>query len=300
MKIEQLEYMVEIAKTGSLSKAAANLNITLSAVSQSISNLESELGILLFHRSHLGATPTPEGLIILKKAYHAMSILQEIKMDALNFSEPQFKEISVSSIPGLMPLALNTIKSIKRDYPQTQIIMAEKNMAEITEDIRQQKVDIGLTILFDDYLFENKQFLTGRLFDSKLVLVVSRKSFLARYKSISIDELLKLPLVIHKTEILQRMLGLLTNEFGPLNILFYTNHSSTIQRLVHEDFAATIAMDIPFRHNSSIINKEFTCIEIEFSRWRPLPVGWVCSKDKLISEPAKIFLARLEEDFSKS
>ncbi|MFP7296326.1 LysR family transcriptional regulator [Neobacillus niacini] len=300
MKVEQLEYVVEVAKAGSLSKAANNLNVTLSAVSQSISNLESELGVILFQRSHQGATPTPEGKLILKKAYHALNILQEIKMDALNFSESQLKEISVASIPGLMPLTLNTIKSIKQDYPQTQIKWSEKNMSEINEDIRQQKVDIGLMILFEEFLLENNQFLTGHLLDSKLVLVVSRKSFLAQYKSISIEELLKLPLVIHKNEILQRFLDLFTSLYGPLNILFYTDHSSTILKLVSEEFASTIAMDISFTHDSSPLKEEFTCIEIDVSCWKPFYIGWVCSKDKLISESSKLFLTRLKEDLLNS
>lgn len=47
MNLEQLEYIVETAKTGSLTKAAQNCNVTLSAVSQAVSSLEAEFGFSL-------------------------------------------------------------------------------------------------------------------------------------------------------------------------------------------------------------------------------------------------------------
>ena len=59
MNLEQLEYIVETAKTGSLTKATQNCNVTLSAVSQAVSSLEAEFGFSLFTRSRLGAVPQP-------------------------------------------------------------------------------------------------------------------------------------------------------------------------------------------------------------------------------------------------
>lgn len=43
LNLEQLEYVVEVAKTGSLSKAAQHYYVSLSAVSQAISILEAEM-----------------------------------------------------------------------------------------------------------------------------------------------------------------------------------------------------------------------------------------------------------------
>lgn len=78
MNLEQLEYIVQVAKTGSFTKAAEHSHVTLSAISQSISMLESELGVSLFHRSRgLGAVPTPEGRALIVKAHEALVALQE-------------------------------------------------------------------------------------------------------------------------------------------------------------------------------------------------------------------------------
>ncbi|MET1167878.1 LysR family transcriptional regulator, partial [Bacillus velezensis] len=50
MNLEQLEYVVEIAKTKSFSAASEHLHVTQSAISQSVHRLEKELGIILFER----------------------------------------------------------------------------------------------------------------------------------------------------------------------------------------------------------------------------------------------------------
>lgn len=78
MNIEQLLYIVEVAKYSSLSIAAQNLHVTQSNISQSITNLEKELGIKVLKRSRgHGAVPTDEGRIILKLAYEVQKNLRK-------------------------------------------------------------------------------------------------------------------------------------------------------------------------------------------------------------------------------
>lgn len=67
MHLEQLKYIVEVAKTRSISIAAQNLHVSQSTISKAITNLEQELSIHLFTRSRLGAQPTTEGKNIIKK-----------------------------------------------------------------------------------------------------------------------------------------------------------------------------------------------------------------------------------------
>lgn len=81
MKIEQLEYITEVAKSGSLSLAARKLYITQSAISQSITSLEAELGVKIFRRSRIGTTPTDTGKKIIKKALETLEKLDELKME---------------------------------------------------------------------------------------------------------------------------------------------------------------------------------------------------------------------------
>ena len=68
MTFEQLEYFLTTAKYMNLSKAAAELFISHSAISKSISALEEELGTRLFVRKNNVLTFTPSGEYLQKQS----------------------------------------------------------------------------------------------------------------------------------------------------------------------------------------------------------------------------------------
>lgn len=68
MTIQQLQYLLEVYHSGSISLAAQKLYVAQSSVSGAISTLERELGYPLFTRSRKGVSPTPEGLRVLEQA----------------------------------------------------------------------------------------------------------------------------------------------------------------------------------------------------------------------------------------
>ena len=68
MRLEQLNYFVEVARCQSIKGASENLFLTQQSLSQTLKNLEKELGFLLLHRTTAGITLTEEGKIFLKFA----------------------------------------------------------------------------------------------------------------------------------------------------------------------------------------------------------------------------------------
>ncbi len=77
MNILQMKYAVEVAKCGSLSRAAENLFVAQPNVSRSIKELEADLGISIFTRSAKGMELTAEGADFIARA---RDILREIDM----------------------------------------------------------------------------------------------------------------------------------------------------------------------------------------------------------------------------
>ena len=75
MNILHVKYAVEVAKAGSLNKAAQTLLIAQPNLSRSIKELESELGLTIFDRSSKGMVLTPEGEEFIG---YAQNILQQI------------------------------------------------------------------------------------------------------------------------------------------------------------------------------------------------------------------------------
>ena len=68
MTMQQLEYILEVNRTGSITQAAKNLFVTQSGISSAISALEDELGFSVFSRNWKGAVPTQRGLRVLEHA----------------------------------------------------------------------------------------------------------------------------------------------------------------------------------------------------------------------------------------
>ena len=61
MTLQQLNYAITIAETGSMNRAAEKLYIAQPSLSASMQELEKELGISIFNRGGRGVTLTPEG-----------------------------------------------------------------------------------------------------------------------------------------------------------------------------------------------------------------------------------------------
>lgn len=76
MTLQQLQYLIEVYRTGSVSGAAKNLFLAQSSLSSAISSLESELGFPIFVRTKKGMTPTVQGSHIIT---HAVRICESYR-----------------------------------------------------------------------------------------------------------------------------------------------------------------------------------------------------------------------------
>lgn len=68
MTFQQLQYVLEIGRTGSVTGAAKALFVSSSSVSISLNALEKELGYTLFNRTQRGLVPTDQGRLVLDYA----------------------------------------------------------------------------------------------------------------------------------------------------------------------------------------------------------------------------------------
>ena len=75
MEIRQLRYFIKICELGSMGRAAIELDVVTSALSQQISRLESELSTRLLQRSPAGVIPTEAGTAFM---HHAQLALRNI------------------------------------------------------------------------------------------------------------------------------------------------------------------------------------------------------------------------------
>ena len=68
MTIQQIRYVMKIAETGSMNRAARTLGVKQPSISTAVSELEQELGIIIFDRDSKGMTLTDQGKEFLEGA----------------------------------------------------------------------------------------------------------------------------------------------------------------------------------------------------------------------------------------
>lgn len=78
MRLEQLSSFLEVAKHSSLASASRNLHMTQQALSASIKNMETELGVTLLRRSSRGVALTSEGRQLLAFAADVIPRYREL------------------------------------------------------------------------------------------------------------------------------------------------------------------------------------------------------------------------------
>ncbi|WP_018758116.1 LysR family transcriptional regulator [Paenibacillus terrigena] len=300
MNLEQLEYIVEVAKTGSLTSAAQNKHVTLSAISQSISHLETELGVHLFTRSRLGAALTPEGKLIIQRAYDILHKVQDLRDEAEGYSNHVSGELRVASIPGPMSLWVDSLMGFKRAYPNIRMEITEKGSQEILDDIRHNKLDIGL-IIKSEHIHQN---LTGLTFEpllqGRIVAGVSRQSPLALRNTVTAEQLRNETLAIYQDDYVTWFVQYFQEKYGSVNLLYTSNNTDAIRTSVINHQAVTLGMDFSFLHGPDLFASKIITLELESIDQQPVYLGWVRAEGKHFSGIYRNFIARLKEDIDSS
>lgn len=135
MNLCQLNYILEIEKTESITQAANNLFMGQSNLSRSLRDLETNLGFRIFVRASKGLYPTPEGKKVLESA---KKILSEInKMEQIGKNQSCTQEKFSVSVPRASYISLaftNFVESldpnisIAFDYTETNAMGAVDNI----------------------------------------------------------------------------------------------------------------------------------------------------------------------------
>jgi LysR family transcriptional regulator, transcription activator of glutamate synthase operon len=253
VNIEQLEYIVEVAKAGSLSGASQRLHVTQSAVSQSIAHLESELGVKIFVRSKSGARPTDIGTKVIQKALEALMKLQELRDEVTSNANLLCGELRIGTVPGPMMFLPGTLSAYKADYPNMEIAITEKATQEIIDDIKQDKIDIGLIGLTRSLIEMQDKVDFEVVLRGKMIAALSKNSPLAFAPSLTPLEIRQHPLVLYNDDRVWEFIRDFAEKHGPVNILFSTNNLDAIRNAVRENLAITIGFDYTIKHDPYIL-----------------------------------------------
>ncbi len=196
MRLEQLQYFIEIAHTKSISIAAEHLYVTQPALSRAIKALEDELGVILFTRTVEGAFLTKEGETLLPEILEILQKTELLQNHAAQLSSPiQHKPVTKLHILTLSTLAdtlfVPAITQLQQKYPDTMITISNLKLNSFSEQLDFSDYDMIVVTDIADLLqplFANLQFYQEELFFENYFAVVHHQHAFAMKKSISLTE----------------------------------------------------------------------------------------------------------------
>ncbi|WML57098.1 LysR family transcriptional regulator [Neobacillus sp. PS2-9] len=291
MHIEQLEYIVKVAETGTISIAAENLHVSQSGISQSITRLEDELGVKIFKRHRrLGAVPTDEGKALIKKAYEVLTKLQEFKDEAQAYNTVFSGNLKLSAIPGFMLFLLKPLSSFKNAYPNVNIEISEKAVQHIIENVQNKQIDIGLITVYEDLLKKREDLLFEVVLEGKMQVYVGQTSPLAKYKSITPQQLITQNVVLYNGDYVKRFANNLISKFGPMNIVFTSDNTEVIKKAIIEGLGISFGPDFSIKNDPSVLKGEIVSLDIIDYEQVNVGLAWIRSDNNHFSINAKKFL----------
>lgn len=148
MDIQQLRYMVALARELHFQRAAQKSHVTQPSLSQAIKKLESELGVLLFERSPKAVRLTAEGKTFLATALAVLEQLQRAAEELREMSHEICGTLRIGVIPTICPYLMpKVITQLKKAAPRLTLELSEETTSILVEQIREGKLDLGVLAL---------------------------------------------------------------------------------------------------------------------------------------------------------
>ncbi|KUP41023.1 LysR family transcriptional regulator [Bacillus sp. B38] len=289
MTITQLRVFVQIAETGSFTKAGQALNMTQPAVSHAISALESELGIKLIIRERRnGVRLTDTGGKIL---VHIREVLKGIeKAEQLAAAERGLEQgtIHIGTFPAASAYFIPKLISVfKKRYPKLELVLHEGTADEVKEWLQSRMIDAGI-LLFPtedmDYFLLKKD---------KMAAVMHKDHPLAARSTVTIKDLDGEPMVVCEGGYTSPFAGLFKQAGAELCAAFTVFNVSTSINMVREGLGMAILSDMSMAGNplpEEVVIKEFTP-----DVFREVQLAVPSMKDASLA--AKLFIDVAEELF---
>lgn len=293
MNLEQLEYLVEVARTGSISTTAHNLHVSQSAISKSILRLEQDLGVTLFTRSRTGAIPTSVGKQLVSKAEEIIEKLQDFKEIVEEHSSNADKTIKLATVPMFLVILSQSLELLMNDNQHTQIDITEKSSKEIIHDVRQHMIDVGFMVLNKE-LESDKELDYKVLMEAKTYVCVNKNSPLAGKEYLTPEDVIDERIVIYNGSIKEWFSYYFdNNESFKYSII--TNNIETIKGSIAKGSAISFLSELTIKNHDFLTTGDIVAIPLLLhGNQIKMQIAWVKLKKNKFSTASKQLLKHLK------
>lgn len=145
MEMQQLRYVVAVARTGNFSRAAEQCHVSQPSLSQQILKLEDELGERLFDRMKRVTKLTPCGEAFLPRAQRILQEAEAAQREAAEVTGLLRGTLTIGVLPTIAPYLLpKAIVEFTEKYPGVEIIVQEDTTARLLKQTLEGEIDFAL------------------------------------------------------------------------------------------------------------------------------------------------------------
>ncbi|MBB6636767.1 LysR family transcriptional regulator [Cohnella thailandensis] len=148
MELRLLQYVIQIAAERNFSRAAEKLHIAQPSLSQQLSKLEKELGILLFKRSTNSVELTYAGSIFVEKAKQIVDMTEQLRQEMEDIADLRKGRIIVGSLPITGAHVLpDVLTAFRLTHPNIEIALVEETTIQLEQLTASGGTDVSLLSL---------------------------------------------------------------------------------------------------------------------------------------------------------
>ncbi|MFJ7974324.1 LysR family transcriptional regulator [Peribacillus sp. NPDC096379] len=198
MTLQQLKYVIEVARSRSISKAAQNLFISQPSLSNALKELEKEMGITIFSRTNKGIMITPEGSEFLG---YARQVVEQAELLENRYSNTQAPQQNFSVSAQHYAFAVSAFVQLLKDYDRKEyeFTLRETKTYEIIDDVKNLRSEIGVLYVNEfnkkviyKFLREGN-LIFHELFEAKPHVFISSKNPLVKQEYVTLSDLRPFP-----------------------------------------------------------------------------------------------------------
>lgn len=198
MTLQQLCYLIKIVQTGSINLAAQELFLAQPSLSKAMSELEKEMNIPIFVRSHRGVTLTEEGSRFLS---YARQVVEQADLLEQQYKGGRNVRRVFAISAQHYAFVVNAFVSLVREYGEDEyeFSLRECRTHDIIEDVRTYRSELGVIYLSDfnsavmRHILQGAELAFQPLFTAKPHVFVSRRNPLAGRASVTLADLAPYP-----------------------------------------------------------------------------------------------------------
>ncbi|AIC29048.1 LysR family transcriptional regulator [Rhizobium sp. MC63] len=245
--LRQIQYFVAVAEQGSVTRAAQNLSISQSSVTEALKELETDLGVELFERHPRGLTITHNGHQFLR---HATKILASVSDARTSFSGRQSAlsgtlNIGVTSLVAGYVLS-DLLARYRRACPGVEVSAIEDNGGYLEHLLVGGELDVAVMVISN---LRDRMALQAEILEtSPYRLWLPMGHPLVSADIISVADIAREPLIMLTVDEIEENTGKLLSALGARpHVAFRTRSVEAVRSLVATGAGVALLPDLVYR-----------------------------------------------------